>query len=66
MKKRNIKKIVIVSTSIGLVALTPVCPVATLSVFGAACWTSPMFIYNNQVKKEGLSKTKTLSYKREN
>ena len=52
MKKRSVKKIAIVSTSIGLVALTPVCPAATLSVVGAALWSVPAFVYGSNVKKE--------------
>ena len=52
MKKRNVKKIVIVSTSIGLVALAPVSPLIPIGVGAAALWSVPAFVYGSNVKKE--------------
>lgn len=51
-KRRNYKKIAIVTTSVGVIALAPVSPLIPIGVGAAALWSVPAFVYGSNVKKE--------------
>ena len=72
MKKRNIKKIAIVSGTIGAVAITPIYPAITISAFTIAAYTVPGILVGKAVENEKweqeknvVSKPKTLTYKKD-
>ena len=47
-KRRNIKKLAIVTTSVGVIALAPVSPLIPIGVGAAALWSVPAFVYGRQ------------------
>lgn len=51
-KRRSYKKIAIVTTSVGVIALAPISPFIPIGVGAAALWSVPAFIYSSNVKKE--------------
>ena len=52
MKKRNVKKIAIVTTSVGVLALAPVSPLIPIGVGAATLWTVPALLYGSNVQKD--------------
>jgi len=53
-KKRKVKKIVIVTTSVGVIALAPVSPLIPIGVASAALWSVPAFLFGSNVNKENF------------
>ncbi|MBR3117139.1 MAG: hypothetical protein IKF36_04620 [Bacilli bacterium] len=51
-KKRSYKKIAIVTTSVGVIALAPVSPFIPIGAATVALWTAPAFVYGSNVQKE--------------
>ena len=51
IKKRNFKKIAIVSGTIGVAALAPIYPVATISIMTVAAYAAPAIIMNGELAK---------------
>lgn len=61
-KKRKVKKIVIVTTSVGVIALAPVSPLIPIGVGAAALWSVPAFVYGSNVKKEAAKNENIKKY----
>ena len=61
-KRRNIKKLAIVTTSVGVIALAPVSPLIPIGVGAAALWSVPAFVYGSNVKKEAAKNENIKKY----
>ena len=61
-KRRNIKKLSIVTTSVGVIALAPVSPLIPIGVGAAALWSVPAFVYGSNVKKEAAKNENIKKY----
>lgn len=51
-KKRSYKKIAIVTTSVGVIALAPISPFIPIGVGAATLWAVPAFVYGKNVQQE--------------
>ncbi|MBQ3474661.1 MAG: hypothetical protein IJH20_00600 [Bacilli bacterium] len=61
-KRRNIKKLAIVTTSVGVIALAPVSPLIPIGVGAAALWSVPAFVYSSNVKREAAKNENIKKY----